>query len=323
MTVGVFVGVTVGVTVGVFVGVGVSVGVFVGVIVGVIVAVNVLVGVFVGVGVGVSVGVFVAVNVCVAVNVGVKVAVLVGVGVGARIATVIVLLPETTSSKSGAVCTTPEWSARAVAVRTPPVTLIGQPIAVNVWDVSDGDENPVATWMGFGRSGSPLAFGQKKSTLIVSASQASVVGGLLLTLDTVIVYVSVEPFTTKPVGFWITMSFRAVSLQPAGVCAFGLLDRTWTTRRKTSRLPAAEGARKDSLCARAWSVRSTRKRSRPAATSAAPVDFRRDDARDVRGFEPDLTRASCPHASRGTRAHRRDPDLDVCTESTAAMNETS
>jgi hypothetical protein len=42
------------------------------------------------------------------VNVGVKVGVSVGVGVGARIATVIVLLPETESSKSGAVCTIPE-----------------------------------------------------------------------------------------------------------------------------------------------------------------------------------------------------------------------
>jgi hypothetical protein len=273
------VGVTVGVIVGVFVGVGVGVGVFVGVIVGVIVDVGVLVGVFVGVvvgvvvGVGVSVGVFVgvtvgvivgvvvdvgvlvgvfdAVNVCVAVNVGVEVAVLVGVGVGARMATVIVLLPETESSNSGAVCTMPAWSARAVAVRTPPDTLIGQPMDVNVWDVSDGDENPDATVMGLARSGVPLAFGQKNVMLIVSASQASVDGGLLLTFSIVIVYVSVEPFTTKPVGFWTTMSFRAVSLQPAGVCEFGLLERTWTTRREISRLPAAEGARKDPLCARA------------------------------------------------------------------------
>ena len=205
----------------------------------------------------------------------------------------------------------------------PPVTLIGQPIDVNVWDVSDGDENPVATWMVFGRSGCPLAFGQKKSMLMVSASQARVVGGLLLTLDTVIVYVSVDPFTTKPVGFWITMSLTAVSLQPGGVCAFGTLDRTWTTRRETSRLPAAEGARKDPLCARAWSVRSTRKRSRPAATSAAPADFRRDDDLDVRVLAPELKSASCRHTSRGTRAHRRDLDLGVCTESTAAMNETS
>jgi hypothetical protein len=293
VSVGVFVGVTVGVVVDVGVLVGVLVGVSVGVIVGVIVDVGVLVGVFVGVFVGVSVGVFDAVNVCVAVNVGVKVAVLVGVGVGARIATVIVLLPETESSNSGAVCTMPEWSARAVAVRTPPVTLIGQPMDVNVWDVSDGDENPDATVMGLVRSGVPLAFGQKNVTLIVSASQASVVGGLLLTLDIVIVYVSVEPFTTKPVGFWTTMSFRAVSLQPAGVCEFGLLDRTWTTRREISRLPAAEGARKDSLCARTWSVRSTRKRSRPSATSAAPADFRRDDDRDVRGLAPGLKSASC------------------------------
>jgi hypothetical protein len=37
--------------------------------------------------------------------------------------------------------------------------------------------------------------------LIVSASQASVVGGLLLTFDIVSVYVSVDPFATKPVGF--------------------------------------------------------------------------------------------------------------------------
>ena len=37
--------------------------------------------------------------------------------------------------------------------------------------------------------------------LIVSASQASVVGELVLTFDIVSVYVSVDPFKTKPVGF--------------------------------------------------------------------------------------------------------------------------
>jgi hypothetical protein len=37
--------------------------------------------------------------------------------------------------------------------------------------------------------------------LIVSPSQAVVVGGLLLVFDMVSVYVSVDPFRTKPVGF--------------------------------------------------------------------------------------------------------------------------
>jgi hypothetical protein len=37
--------------------------------------------------------------------------------------------------------------------------------------------------------------------LIVSASQAVVVGGLVLVFDSVSVYVSVDPFATKPVGF--------------------------------------------------------------------------------------------------------------------------
>jgi hypothetical protein len=37
--------------------------------------------------------------------------------------------------------------------------------------------------------------------LIVSASQAVVVDGLVLVFDMVSVYVSVDPFTTKPVGF--------------------------------------------------------------------------------------------------------------------------
>ena len=69
-----------------------------------------------------------------------------------------------------------------------------------VFVVSDGDEKPDATVIGFATSGVPSALGQKNVTLIVSASHASVVGGLLLRFDTVIVYVSVEPFTTNPVG---------------------------------------------------------------------------------------------------------------------------
>jgi hypothetical protein len=36
--------------------------------------------------------------------------------------------------------------------------------------------------------------------VIASASQAFVVGGLLLVFDIVSVYVSVDPFATKPVG---------------------------------------------------------------------------------------------------------------------------
>jgi hypothetical protein len=67
--------------------------------------------------------------------------------------------------------------------------------------VSEGDEKPDATVIGFVRSGVPFAFGQKNVMLIVSASQAVVVGGLLLVFDMVSVYVSVDPFTTKPVGF--------------------------------------------------------------------------------------------------------------------------
>jgi uncharacterized integral membrane protein len=53
---------------------------------------------------------------------------------------------------------------------------------------------------GLEKSGVPFAFGQKNVTLIVSALQASVVGGLLLTFDTVSVYVSIEWFATEPVG---------------------------------------------------------------------------------------------------------------------------
>jgi len=164
----------VGVTVGVSVGVGVRVGV------GVDVGVGVTVGVSDGVDVGVTVGV--SVNVDVGVDVGVSV----GVAVGARIATVIVLLPETESSKRGAVCTIPLWSARAVAVRTPVFTLIGHPIDENVFEVSEGDEKPEATVIPTGL-GVPSAWGQKNVTLIVSASHARVVGGLLLTFETVIV----------------------------------------------------------------------------------------------------------------------------------------
>ena len=37
--------------------------------------------------------------------------------------------------------------------------------------------------------------------LIVSASQAVVVNGLVLVFDMVSVYVSVDPFATEPVGF--------------------------------------------------------------------------------------------------------------------------
>ena len=104
--------------------------------------VGVIVGVAVGVGVSVDVGeivavgvdVLVGVDVDVGVDVGVCVEVPVGVGVsvGARMATVIVLLPETASSERGDVCTMPLKSTRAVAVRIPTFTLIGQPIAVNV-----------------------------------------------------------------------------------------------------------------------------------------------------------------------------------------------
>ncbi len=195
VTDGVAVGVCVGVCVGVWVmvGVGVSVGVWVGV------GVRVGVGVTVGVSDGVDVGVMVGVGVNV--DVGVDVGVIVGVAVGARTATVIVLLPETESSKRGAACTMPLKSARAVAMRTPLFTLMGQPIGANVLLVSEGDENPDATVIGAPRSGVPSAFGQKNVMLIVSASHAVVVGGLLLLFDIVRMYVSVEPFTMKPVGF--------------------------------------------------------------------------------------------------------------------------
>ena len=157
--------------------------------------------------------------------------------------------------------------------------------------------------IGLLRSGAPLLFGQKNVTLIVSASQARVVGGSLLTFDTVIVYVSVEPFTTKPVGSWMTMSFRAVSLQPAGDCEFGLLERTWVTRRATSTWPVGGGAaRRCALWARAWSERSTMRRTRPRTTVATPADFRKDEVRDrpVPGVDltrpPDTRRARHPYA---------------------------
>jgi hypothetical protein len=149
----VLVGVTEGVAVGVavLVEVGVIVGVWVGVLVAVTVAVavGVAVSVEVGVIVGVWVGVLVAVTVAVA------------VGVGARIATVIVLLPETESSNSGDVCTVPLKSTRAVATRTPLFTLIRHPIdGTNVWLVSEGDEKPDATVIGFVKSGVPSDAGQ-------------------------------------------------------------------------------------------------------------------------------------------------------------------
>jgi hypothetical protein len=50
--------------------------------------------------------------------------------------------------------------------------------------------------IGVRRSGVPFAFGQKNVTLIVSALQASVVPGMLLTFDTVSRYVSIDPFAT-------------------------------------------------------------------------------------------------------------------------------
>jgi hypothetical protein len=190
--VGVAVDVCVAADVGVFVGVFVKV--LVGVSDGVAVGVAVSVDVCVTVGVGVDVLVGVDVGVCVEVDVGV------GVSVGARIATVIVLLPETESSKRGDVCTMPLKSTRAVAVRIPTFTLIGHPIDVNVRVVSEGDEKFDATVIGV-PPGVPNAFGQRNVTLIVSASQAVVVGGLVLVFDMVSVYVSVDPFTTKPVGF--------------------------------------------------------------------------------------------------------------------------
>jgi len=50
--------------------------------------------------------------------------------------------------------------------------------------------------IGFARSGVPSAFGHQNVMLIVSALQASVVGQLLLTFDTVSVYISVDRFAT-------------------------------------------------------------------------------------------------------------------------------
>jgi hypothetical protein len=162
------------------------------------------------------------------------------------------------------------------------LTLIGHPIDVNVLVVSEGEEKPEATVYGLPRSGVPFMFGQKNVTLIVSASQARVPPpGLLLTFDTVIVYVSVEPFTTKPVGSWMTMSFRAVSLQRGGDCEFGVRERTWVTRRAMSAWPVAGAARRCALWARAWSERSTIKRMRPRTIVASPADFRRDEERDA------------------------------------------
>jgi hypothetical protein len=190
-----------------------------------------------------------------------------------------------------------------VAVWTPVLTLIGHPIDANVFSVSEGEEKPEATVFGLPRSGAPFMFGQKNVTLIVSASQARVPPpGLLLTFDTVIVYVSVEPFTTKPVGSWTTMTFRAVSLQKGGDCEFGLRERTWVTRRAMSSWPVAEAARRCALWARAWSERSTRKRIMPRRTVASPADFRKDEERDapVPGVDltkpPDTRRARHPNA---------------------------
>ena len=106
--------------------------------------------------VAVDVGAFV--GVCEGVLVGVTVGVTVGVG-GIRL-TEIVLLPETASSKRGAVCTMPLKSTRAVAT-SPLFTLILHSIdGKDMGVASEGDEKPDATVIGYARSGVPFAFGQ-------------------------------------------------------------------------------------------------------------------------------------------------------------------
>ncbi len=161
--------------------------------------------------------------------------------------------------------------------------------------------------IGLARSGVPSAFGQKNVTLIVSASQASVVGGLLLTFETVIVYVSVDPFTTKPVGLWTTMSLRAVSLQPPGDWELGILERTFTTRCETSCWPADATARNEPLWARAGFDRSMTMSRTPRPITARPADLRTDDGRGFATFEGFLIRFSSTRLPRQPDAPRDQP----------------